>query len=218
MSAYFVAGIGTSVGKTHVVVSMLRALKTSKPLMGLKPVISGFDNEQSQSDTHLILKAMAGRNELSTLDEVSPFRYKAPLSVDMAALKEGTSLCYSSLVDFSHTKIQDTSKSWLIEGVGGVMVPLNQEKTTLDWIKDLNVPVLLVSSTYLGALNHTLCTLTALQSKKIDVAAVIVNQAHDCVGLEQTQRSLRHFMPDIPLCMWARGSDVPPGYLMSLFG
>lgn len=206
----FVTGIGTEVGKTHIVTGLLRQFTQ---LRGLKPVISGFDY-QTQTDSHLILAAMGQAPTLQALDNISPFRYEAPLSVDMAAAQAKKPLPYDELVSFSKRCLAQSSTPCLVEGVGGVMVPLTEDKTTLDWMVDLNIPVVLVASSYLGALSHTLCAYETLSSRHIRIRMIIINQAEVCVGLAQTKQSLSHFIKQIPIFTWPRHQALPPQALI----
>jgi len=82
----------------------------------------------------------------------------------------------------------------VIEGIGGVMVPLDEERTVLDWMTALNIPVLLVTGTYLGSLSHTLTALAALKQRKLIVAGVVVNESPgSAVPLVDTVETLSHF-------------------------
>ncbi len=185
MSAYFVTGVGTGIGKTFTTCALLHA---SKGMRGYKPIVSGFGT--GDCDTTEIMNYSGG-----TLDEVSPWRFKAPLSPDMAAAQEGRTLTVNELVNWTN-RIQGPA---LVETVGGLMVPLNAGETTREWMQVANLPLIMVTGTYLGALSHTLCTLEAARAANLIIAALIINESCDSVGLEKTKNSLRHHAADIPL-------------------
>lgn len=171
----FIAGTGTGVGKTFTSCAIVKATGWR----AVKPVISGFGT--GDCDTTQLIEAMGK----GTIDDVSPWRYAAPISPDMAAAREGSTVPYDDIVAWSRT--QDA----LIEGVGGIMVPLTARHTTLDWMKVLQRPVVLVTGSYLGSLSHTLTALAALRTAKLDVTALIINESCDAaVPLPEMKSSL----------------------------
>ena len=114
-------------------------------------MISDFTEEGfAESDTAVLLQALGRQATGETIDAMSPWRFTAPLSPDMAAAREGRTIDFVALVDFCRQTIEDCSDKsdstgiTLIEGVGGVMVPLTQTHTVLDWITELNIPSIIV--------------------------------------------------------------------------
>lgn len=180
----FVTGTGTDIGKTHIACGMLR----TRPVRALKPVMSGYDPlYPGQSDAGRLLAARGIEVNAEAIAAISPWRFAAPLSPDMAAAREGRAIDFDALVDFCRA-----DEPVLVEGVGGVMVPLDERHTVADWIAALGMPVLLVGGSYLGALSHMLSALAALRGARI--AAVVVNETPgSSVGLAETVASLRNF-------------------------
>lgn len=176
MKPLFVTGAHTGVGKTYVSALLVRRWKAK----ALKPVISGFDS--NDSDTNLLIEAMGG----GSVEEISPWRFSAPLSPNIAAKREGKSIDFDALVTFCRKP-----GPLVIEGVGGVMAPITDAKTVLDWIEALAIPTLLVGGSYLGAISHTLTAARALENP----LAIVVSQSEDCVGLNETVATLRGFTP-----------------------
>ncbi len=158
MRALFVTSSGTGVGKTFVMRALIgRLLGEGRRIEALKPVISGFDPvAPSASDTGALLEALGEPASPEGVERVSPWRFAAPLSPDMAASREGRSIDFERLVGHCRQRIAGDADVVLIEGIGGVMVPLDERHTVLDWIAALEVPALLVVGTYLGTLSHTL--------------------------------------------------------------
>ena len=188
--ALFVAGTGTNIGKTFVSCGLLRAMPG---LRALKPIVSGFDpDEAAESDPAHLLTASGISPTPAAIAQISPWRFQAPLSPDQAAARERRQIDFQALLAFC----RNTAKSGplLVEGVGGVMVPLTESETTLDWIAQLGWPVLLVTGGYLGTLSHTLTALDALAHRGIPVAALVVN-ARDAghVPVEDTIATLHRF-------------------------
>jgi len=136
---------------------------------------------------------------------VSPWRFKAPLSPDMAAARERRAIPFSELLDFCRApRPVDVT---LIEGIGGVMVPLDHEHTVLDWIAELGFPVLLVAGSYLGTLSHTLTAVAALRARGVEPVAVIVSESEaQPVPLEETAQTVRQFIAPVAVAALPRHS------------
>src|SRR5258706_12022749 len=107
MTAIFVTGTGTDVGKTFVTTGLIRHLRaTGRPVEALKPVVSGFDPDApATSDPGLLLAALDRALTQAEIDRISPWRFRAPLSPDLAAAREGRNLDYKRLVEFSRQAI-----------------------------------------------------------------------------------------------------------------
>ena len=215
MTAVFVTATGTDVGKTFVTAGLIRELrKQGRPIQALKPVISGFDpNAVAASDTGVILDALGRAPSADAVAAISPWRFAAPLSPDMAARRENRSVDFEGLLDFCRTGIDAAQGTLLIEGVGGIMVPLDDRHTVLDWMVELKIPVLLVTGSYLGTISHTLSAVDVLTRRGLKIAALVVSEtAGSTVGLDQTTVTLRRFVPvDIEILALPRldGPDHP---------
>jgi dethiobiotin synthetase len=209
MGANFITGTGTDIGKTWLACALLRhwRAKGRRPA-ALKPVLSGFDPLRPDlSDAGQLLLAMGRESCAAELDAIAPWRFSAPLSPDMAAGKEGRSIDFSALVDFTRGSIAAPDRPLLIEGVGGVMAPLDHSHTVRDWIVASGLPCVLVAGSYLGSLSHTLTALEALASVGADVTAVTVNETPgSAVALDATLASLSRHIGGIPLVAIARGN------------
>ena len=202
MSAYFVTSSGTGMGKTLVTAALCRQMRTQgKPVAALKPVISGYDAETALvSDTHLLIAAMGESVSSGRVAAMSPWRFKEPMSPDMAAMREGTIIPFDDLVAHCRNAIAQTDGAILIEGVGGVMVPLDESHTVLDWMTSLQIPALLVVGSYLGSLSHTLTAAKAILEANVPLAGVIVSESKECpVLVEETAETLGRFLPDVAI-------------------
>ena len=112
----------------------------------------------------------------------------------MAARREQSVLAFDELVAFSREAIARRKDVLLIEGVGGVMVPLDEEHTVLDWMVALNLPVILVAGSYLGTISHTLTALDVLGRNDVEVAAIVVSESEkSTVPLDDTVASIVRF-------------------------
>lgn len=209
MSAYFVTGTGTDIGKTWLTCALLRHWRDAgRAVQAFKPVLSGFDMATAEaSDAGKILAALGRKIDVAALDEIAPWRFAAPLSPDMAAAREGRRVDFEALVALTHRIASAEFLPTLVEGVGGVMVPLDAEHTVRDWIAASGLPCILVAGSYLGSLSHTLTALEALRkvprrthSAGAGVTAIVVNESPDSsVSLHETLASLRSHVGDVPL-------------------
>jgi dethiobiotin synthetase len=212
MTAVFVTSTGTDIGKTFVTAGLIRLLKRKgKQVEALKPLISGFDPSQpAKSDSGVLLQALGLPVTDEELEDISPWRYKAPLSPDMAARHEGDSIDYDQLVAFCDTAIEENEETdaLLIEGVGGVMVPLDHKHTVLDWIIDLDLPTVLVAGSYLGSISHTLTAVGMLDREDCDLATIVVSEtAGSHVPLYETVATLSRFLPTVDVIALPRLAD-----------
>ena len=192
----FVTATGTDLGKTYLTAALTQHWhRAGLAPLALKPVQSGFaDQDAAASDAGRLLAAM-GR-PLADLDRIAPWRFRAPLSPDMAAAREGRRLDLDALVAFCREAMREAAGPVLVEGVGGVMVPLCGRATTLDWMAGLNLPAILVAGNHLGTLSHTLTALRALEGRSVRVAAVVVNaHATGPVDAAETAASLARHHP-----------------------
>ena len=180
MSAVFVAGVGTDVGKTHIAAGLIRTLRAAgRPVSALKPLVSGFDAaDWNTSDPGRLLAALGREQNLAELDRLSPWRYAAPLAPDMAAAREGRDIDLEGIIALCRREIAaEADGLLLVEGVGGVMSPIAPRATNLDWMRALDIPVLLVGGSYLGAISHMLTAIAVLRGAGLRLAAVVVSQS-----------------------------------------
>ena len=196
MAAYFVTSTGTDVGKTFVTAGLIRYLRTSNQTVGaLKPVVSGYDSSVVETSDPAVLLGALGRSV--TADEIAaiaPWRFRAPLSPDLAAARENRSLAFDELIAFSRAAVERNNGILFIEGVGGIMVPLDAQRTVLDWMAVLGIPLLLVVGGYLGTISHTLTALDVLAQRKLSIAAIVVSESErNPVELDDTVASIARF-------------------------
>ncbi|HEV2560527.1 MAG TPA: dethiobiotin synthase [Rhizomicrobium sp.] len=198
MSAFFVTATGTDIGKTFVTAGLIRHLREhGKSVRAFKPIVSGFDIATAAiSDPGVLLGAMDEPITPESLDRVSPWRFAAPLSPDMAAAREGKTLDFDAILAACRAEIGESIL--FIEGVGGVMVPLDAHRTVLDLMASLKLPLILVAGSYLGAISHTLTALDALRRRGLTIAALVVNDSGDgAVPLDETISTLARFAPGV---------------------
>jgi dethiobiotin synthetase len=202
MTAYFVTATGTDIGKTFVTAGLIRHLREAgKRVDALKPLVSGFDLVTAAiSDPGVLLEALEIPITPESLDRISPWRFAAPLSPDMAAARESRRVPYDGIVSLCREAVAKHQGTLFIEGVGGVMVPLDEKRTVLDWMAALDVPAIVVAGTYLGTISHTLTALDVLGRANVKVAALVLNDSGDgAVPIGETRATLARFAPSVPI-------------------
>jgi len=200
MSAIFVTATGTDIGKTFVTCGLIRALQArGRKVAALKPIASGFAPAGAEvSDSGLLLSALVRPVIPETIAQVSPWRFAAPLSPDMAAAREGRVIDFAAVVGFCRDAIANRDGALLIEGVGGVMSPLDTRHTVLDWMAALDIPLVLVAGSYLGTISHTLTALDVLRRRGLAVACLVISEsAIGTVPLDETRDAIAGFAPGL---------------------
>lgn len=196
MSAIFITGTGTDVGKTYVAASLIRHLRQMGRLVdAIKPVVSGYDPAAAAaSDPGVLLDALGLPVTEAEIDRISPWRFRAALSPDLAAEREGRRIDVDTVIKYCQTAIDRRRDIVLIEGAGGIMVPLDGERTILDVMMALQVPLILVAGSYLGTISHTLTALDALFRRGMRVLAIIVSETKgSTVPLDATVAAIARF-------------------------
>jgi dethiobiotin synthetase len=201
----FVTGTDTGVGKTVVTASLLHHLRQAGvQALAMKPFSSGDRN-----DARVMLQIQTGA---LTMEECNPFHFTAPLAPAAAARRQRRSVALRSVVARVR-EVQKRCEVMLVEGAGGLMVPLGERYTVLDLIVALNVDrVVIVAANRLGTINHTLLTHQAFASRigRSVPCEVILNQA--CVKRDPSsrvnERTLREWLPRTPVTsLGFRGGD-----------
>uniref|UniRef100_UPI004049B0D7 dethiobiotin synthase n=1 Tax=Flavobacterium sp. TaxID=239 RepID=UPI004049B0D7 len=155
---YFITGIGTDVGKTIASAIITEALETDY----WKPIQAG---DLEDSDTHKIQKYISNSK---TIFHKNSYALNTPASPHFAAEIDNV------VIDIQKIQEPKTKNNLVIEGAGGIFVPLNKKDTIIDLIQS-DYKVIVVSRHYLGSINHTLLTIEALQNRKISIAGIVFN-------------------------------------------
>lgn len=159
----FVTGIGTGIGKTLISAILVEKLKADY----WKPVQSG---DLDSSDTLTVQNLVS--NTISVF-HLEAYRLTQPYSPHKSAAIDGIT------IDLKKIIAPKTDNTLVIEGAGGLMVPLNNQFLMIDLIKQLDAEVILVSQNYLGSINHTLLSIDALKHREISIKGIIFNGTED---------------------------------------
>lgn len=170
MKRYFITGTDTDCGKTYVTTALAGYFSNAA---AIKPIASGctlIDDQLVSSDALQLQQ----QSNLS-LDLINPWRFKLPISPHLAAKNEGVYLTVKEIADYCLNLQLRGIETLFIEGAGGLMVPLNDDETWIDFLKYTKIPVLLVVGMKLGCINHALLTETALRVNNITCIGWIAN-------------------------------------------
>lgn len=196
MTAIFITATGTDVGKTFVAASLIRHLRQMGQVVdAIKPVVSGFDADHPEaSDSGILLRALGLPVTPQEIERISPWRFRAALSPDLAAQREGRRIDVDAVISFCQDAIEQRQDILLIEGIGGIMVPLYEQRTVLDVMMALQLPLILVAGSYLGTISHTLTALDALFRRDMKLLAIIVSETlSSAVPLDDTVATIARF-------------------------
>lgn len=179
---FFITGTGTGVGKTFATACLAdffvrHGLRTAVT----KPFQTGA--EDGDDDIELIQKAVPGLAELPP-ELRNAFRFRIPASPELAARAENASIDISKIAAvISEIEKEFSPDALLIEGAGGLYVPVKKDIMMIDIIKMLGIPVILVCDSGLGTINHSILSVRALQAAGIDCAGFIFNKASEAPGI-----------------------------------
>jgi dethiobiotin synthetase len=221
MPTLFVAGTGTDVGKTYVTGSLIRGLRAAGVAVdALKPVVSGFDPDApGGSDPAVLLEALGRGWSPQTLAEISPWRFRAPLSPPLAAAREGARLSGEEVIAHCRDRAARTpDAAWLlVESAGGIMSPLDDERTMLDLAAALGAPVLLVAGSYLGTISHILTAASVVRAAGLALAGVVVSERDNgAPRLDETVAAVAARLPPGPVIGLSLGRQLTAGMLAAL--
>ncbi len=233
---FFVTGTGTGVGKTFVTASLIRATRhEQRTVAAFKPLMSGYAPADPATSDAGVLSAALGRplrppaeddgSSLAALEALSPWRWEAARAPSMAARAAGARslaatrpLIVRELLAWCRRALEGPEDVVLLESLGGIMSPITDNATVLDWAEGLRIPLLLVTDSFVGSLSPTLTALEVLRARDVPLAAVVVNDVPGRslpLPAEVTVQELRRYTPfETPffttrafLTAWPRQAD-----------
>ena len=198
---YFITGTDTNVGKTVVTACLLSLYRKNGIDAGvMKPIETGVDHKYSSganSDAKFLLTIAENGD---SLDEICPIRLK-PKASPLQATRITDQTLDIELILKNFRSLQAKHDQMLVEGIGGLLVPLTANYSVFDLIRDINLPLIIVSRFSLGTLNHTLLTVKIAQESGVEIAGIILNQCEDrpLNDIELGQASLIQELSNVPL-------------------
>ena len=178
VTAIFITATGPDVGKTLVVASLIRHLQQNGHAVdAIKPIVCAYEPAQAaSSDLATLISALGLPFLPETIERKAPWRFRAALPPELAAQFEKRHIAFDEVVAYCKTAIERRRGVLLIEGVGGIMTPLDPNRTILDVMMALRLPLILVTGSYRGSLSHTLTALDSLFRRDMNLLATIVSE------------------------------------------
>jgi len=178
-TGYFITGSDTDVGKTYIACELIQQLRNlDTKLETRKPVESGcLIDEFGELVPADALKLQAANNKFEPIARIAPYRFKAALAPPRAATLEG---CQLKIADLLNACSLDNSDHLLmVEGAGGFYSPLAQDGLNADLASLLQLAVIIIVNDRIGAVNQALMTIQAVESRHLNIAAIIMNQVNE---------------------------------------
>lgn len=189
MKSFFITGTDTDSGKTYVTCQLLQHLQTSQyQAEALKPVASGCMLHEDGLKSPDAM-ALAKYSKLA-LEDINPWHFQEPVSPHIAAELAGIELSIEAISDYCHLPAWQSLDYLLIEGAGGIAVPLNRRQTWIDWLNYRPVPTIIVVGIKLGCINHAILTEAILKQHQLPIAGWIANFGLDSQQLELAENTL----------------------------
>lgn len=175
MRSVFVTGTDTGVGKTIVVGLLARYLRRQGPrAITQKWVQTGTRDYPCDLPTHLELMGAGAETIRGYEHDVNPYAFALAASPHLAAAHENARIDTQEIVA-GFRRLEAAFDLVIVEGAGGILVPLNEKELFVDVAVDLDIPVLVVAANKLGAINHTLLTIEALKARSVEILGVVFN-------------------------------------------
>jgi dethiobiotin synthase len=167
MKGIFVTGTDTGIGKTVISAALMNIFRESKRVCYWKPIQTGIEED---NDTETV-KVLADCSEGEVYDQ--GIRLENPLSPHLSARMAKVEITIENVLKFVESK--KAENFWIVEGAGGILVPLNEKDLMIDLMRSLNLPVLIAARSGLGTINHTLLTIETIRTYNLKVFGVILN-------------------------------------------
>lgn len=230
----FITGTDTGVGKTFVAAGLISAFKRMGfSVCPMKPLETGCRVKKGRLVPEDALKLIEASNTKESLEIINPYRFRFPLAPAVAAELEGRRIDKKKILS-SYNYLSGKYDITLIEGAGGIMVPVYPVRKKalsslsngvykkylfLDIVQELDIPLIIISRPTLGTINHTLLTIEAVRGRGIGVIGVIINYASKIKrGLaEKTNPDVIEKLGGVPVLGVVPYSEVNTPHLKKIF-
>jgi len=224
----FITGTDTGVGKTLVACGLASALRELGYKIGvMKPVETGCQDREGELFPQDAFYLKEASESEEPLHRICPYRLSSPLAPSVAAEEAGIEIHFSLLSQI-YSEMSGSNDLTLVEGAGGLLVPLQSRSTYADLVRRLNLPVIVVVANRLGAINHTLLTLEHASRIGIEAVGYILNdlESRPSPATKTNARSLQALtstpclgkIPHLtPAQLQGAGGGIRPSFLSTLF-
>ncbi|MDD4911363.1 MAG: dethiobiotin synthase [Sideroxydans sp.] len=170
--SYFITGTDTGVGKTLVSCALLHAFAAQgRRVVGFKPVAAGCDDDDHNDDAKRLRTASTVR---ASYGQVNPYCFPHAIAPHLSARHAGARIDFARIFT-SYDELAGQADEVVVEGVGGFRVPLNETQDSVDLVKQLDLPVIVVVGMRLGCINHALLTVSAIDEAQLECAGWVAN-------------------------------------------
>ena len=191
----FVTGTDTGVGKTYISCGIARAVRAGGINVGVYKPISTGDRDDA-------IKLIAAAGTVEPLEKVNPVFFKHPLAPLVSARLSRKNIEIPGIKK-AYKELEKAHDFMIVEGVGGIYVPLKKNYFVFDLIKEFSLPVIVVAKPYLGSINHTLLTVEKLRSQNIRVAGIVMNCFSNITLAERTNPKIIMELTKLPVAVVA---------------
>ncbi len=176
MSGVFIAGTDTGAGKTWVACDLIRrSVAAGKRVAAMKPIAAGCIQTSEGWLNDDVARLRAVSNVSLPLALINPYAFEAAIAPHIAAQQTGVEINLTR-IESVYREIETQADEVIVEGVGGLLVPINSNQSAADIVLRLNLPVILVVGMRLGCLNHALLTVEAIEKRGLRLQAWVANQ------------------------------------------
>lgn len=198
---FFITGTDTGVGKTVIAGAVINAMRLGGiHACGMKPIETGCSRvgDVLYPSDGMFLKKIARMEEAMT--RITPYCFETPAAPLVASEIEGRTIEIRAIKE-EFDLLLKTYGAVIVEGIGGILVPVKKDYFIIDLVRELSLPLIVVSGPYLGALNHTLLTVNYALREGIRVSGIVINLSKPATGTiaEQTNPSVLRKLCPVPI-------------------